>query len=292
MEKAFEEIGARIGLDAAQIRAALHAYERDPKGASALVERVRTGGNPGAYLRAIHRDPETGGAWALAGALLMAQCAGEDYRARGIPQEIFMQTMSDIKIWADTYRRRTGCDGLGEIAWIVHHCRLELFRLGRLQFERGRVPAAPFVPLRRRRTLPLRRGSPCLAVHIPEGEPLDPAACRASLEDAPAFFARYYPAEHYEWFCCFSWLLYSGNRMLLPPESNIVRFMDLWEICFDWKNDAQAVERIWGRRERDVSRYETDTLLRANARRWMEQGNRLGMGLGFRMMPRDERAEK
>ena len=28
--------------------------------------------------------------------------------------------------------------------------------------------------------------------------------------------------------------------------------------------------------------YSTDTRLRANARRWMEQGHSLGMGLGFR----------
>lgn len=282
MKERIREFGRLIGLDAAQIDAAAHAFDRAPAEALRLADRVRSSGDAAAYVRAVRLDPQAGGAWTLAGALIMAGAAQEEYQALGIEMQVFVHTMSDIRIWADTYRRRTGFDGLGEIRWILHHCRLELFRLGRLQFERGHAPAAPFVPLRQRRLLPVRRGKPCLCVHIPEGEHLTASVCLASMEAALDFFPRYFPEERYAWFCCFSWLLYSGNRALLPPESNIVRFMDLWSPCFDYKNDAQAIERIWGHREKRAEDYSTDTRLRANARRWMEQGHSLGMGLGFR----------
>lgn len=274
-----KEMGYRLHLDESQIQAAGQAYADSPKQLAGQAAAARRSGDVRVFQRAIRADAQSGGAQTLAGALLMAGLALEEYRQMGIPEAVFDATMSDIKIWADRYRINTGLPGLGEIPWIVKHCRLELFRLGRLQFERAKVNFPPFRPIRYF-SLPVRRDEACLGVHIPEGEKLDIEACKRDFSDAPAFFQAFFPEEVYSCLTCFSWLLSSVYGNILPPDSNIVRFRGLWEIVWDVRGDRQALERIWD----GGARSRRDTLLRQRAAEWLEQGNRLGMGFGLRMI--------
>ena len=282
MMEYINELGRRIGLSAGQLSAVRRGYERDPERAEAIARELRKRGRGRPLRKAIKKSAKIGGELTLACALLMAEEAQREYQRLGIPPEIFDATMSDIRIWADHYKRDNGFDGLGEIGWIVHHCRLELFRLGRLQFERSRVRLGPCVPLRCRRSLPVRSGQHCLAVHIPEGEKLSPSRCRESFEASALFFRRFFPGEPVSCYSCCSWLLYSQNREFLPSGSNIVSFMDCWNVVFDIPDGKQAIERIWGRKERDPADYPVHTALQAGARKWLMDGHSLGMGLGFR----------
>lgn len=275
-------MGKRLGLSPDQIRAALRGYEANPRKAAARARFARRSGSVQRYLKCLKKNPVTGGEQALAGALLMAVEAQAEYRRRGIDPAVFDATMSDIKIWADRYRQSAGCEGLGEINWIIQHCRLRLFRLGRLQFYRSRVRLGPFVPAAARRALPVRTGQRCLDIHIPEGERLAPEECQASMERARPFFQAYFPQDHAVCYTCFSWLLYSQNRCFLPENSNIAAFMDQWDVLFDWADDRQAIERIWGSPRRDPADYPADTSLRRSARDWLMAGHSLGMGLGLR----------
>lgn len=271
-------MGLRLHLTDAQIQAACRACAGDPERLWEQAEVMRRSGNITLCHRALHSDAAAGGARTLAIALAMACQAEEDYRSRGIPEPVFDATFSDVRIWADRYQVKTGFDGLGEIGWIVNHCRLKIFRLGRLQFERTNVYFPPFTSLRRRKTFPVRRGDPCLGVHIPEGEKLDIAACEQGFAAAPAFFRHTFPDEQYACFTCFSWLLSSVYGKILPQESNIVRFRALWDVVWDVRGDQQAIERIWSSGDRDAR----DTLLQQRAATWLDQGKRLGMGFGIR----------
>lgn len=272
-------MGERLHLSSGQIQAACNVYSVDPKWVSDQAKKAWETGDVKEFRRSIRENKPFGGALALAAALLMACRAEEEYRRRGIPQDVFDDTMSDIRIWAEHFRRDTGCDGLGEINWIVKHCRLEIFRLGRLQFERTRVNSLPLAWMLRYR---VRRGQRCLSVHIAEGEKLDISACEASFARAPAFFRQFFPDEHYGCFICLSWLLSSVYQQILPAESNIVRFRTLWDVVKDIRGDKQAIERIWGARERDIKSYRRDTLLQRRAAEWLEQGKKLGMGFALR----------
>lgn len=272
------QMGVRLHLSDSQVSAVCRAYAGDSEGLWEQAQKVRKSGNVAHCRRALRSDNSTGGIRVLAVALAMACQAEEDYQRMGIASDVFDATFSDIRIWADHYRAKTGVDGLGEIGWIVNHCRLKLFRIGRLQFERTSVHFPPFTPFHKRKLTSVRRGDHCLGVHIPEGEKLDIDACERGFAEAQLFFRKFFPDEEYHCFTCFSWLLSSVYAKLLPQESNIVRFRALWETVWDVRGDHQAIERIWSSGDRDAR----DTLLQQRAAGWLDQGNRLGMGFGIR----------
>lgn len=71
--------------------------------------------------------------------------AKKRYAEKGIDDNIFFETMDDIRIWVDDHFNRTGEYGLEEFNWLVHHFNLDLFKLGRLQFQKSRYfPVAPY----------------------------------------------------------------------------------------------------------------------------------------------------
>ena len=85
------------------------------------------------------------------------------YEEKNIPEDIFYSTMSDISIWINDHKQRTGEDGLFEFHWLVHHLGLNLFRLGRLQFQFSRFCAGRCC-INGKKITP---GAKILNVHIP-----------------------------------------------------------------------------------------------------------------------------
>ena len=73
------------------------------------------------------------------------------YDRRGIPPEIFRETMGDLERWMRTHRDKTGHWGFSEHKWLVQHFSGNLFQLGRLQFQFG-VFRHPYHAWRHRHT--------------------------------------------------------------------------------------------------------------------------------------------
>ncbi len=57
------------------------------------------------------------------------------HRKIGIPENISIDTFSDIELWIQIYRQKQGRLGLDEIHWLIKHFHNRIFRLGRLQFD-------------------------------------------------------------------------------------------------------------------------------------------------------------
>lgn len=57
------------------------------------------------------------------------------HRARQIPAAVTRDTAADLAVWMRHCRRLTGAWGFAQLPWMLRHCRGQLFRLGRLQFE-------------------------------------------------------------------------------------------------------------------------------------------------------------
>lgn len=57
-----------------------------------------------------------------------------DHGRRNIPVAITRDTLADIEIWIQTYRRQRGEWGFNNMAWLSHVFAGHIFRLGRLQF--------------------------------------------------------------------------------------------------------------------------------------------------------------
>ncbi|NLG25887.1 MAG: DUF5596 domain-containing protein [Clostridiales bacterium] len=145
----------RAGLDAGLGGGRIEAVERaarlaaaSPRATGLLLqeERALAEGRPSqsferAELDALYRGaPDMHAALAL---LLRMPWLKAQYERAAIPDAVFRDTMSDLGIWMEVCRERTGQYGLIEYGWLVNHFAFRLFRLGRLQFIAGRsgVPA-------------------------------------------------------------------------------------------------------------------------------------------------------
>lgn len=197
--------------------------------------------------------------------------AYEEYRIRGIEDNIYFDTFTDIRIWSEACCRDYGEYGIEEYNWLQEHVRLRLFRLGRLQFQ---PMAFPGENLKAGNRL-AEKHQPVLNIHIPEGEPLTPHEVSRSFLLARKFF-RGIPSVY---ICC-SWLLYPGLDQILKPESNILAFQRLFHIYEVDEESREAEKRIFNRLETNPDAYGEETSLQRAAKALLRNGGRLGSGCG------------
>lgn len=193
----------------------------------------------------------------------------EKYQRVGIGDRVFFDTFSDIAVWCQVCFRRYGEYGIQEYEWLWRHVEMTLFRLGRLQFEK--TESLWEFEYKGRKTAV---GDPVISIHIPEGQPLDPEACRESLDMGRKFWGGEIP------YVCHSWLLFPGLKELLDEKSNILRFQQMFEIQSVDFQFREGEERIFDCLIEDPEKYPENTSLQRNARKYLMQGGRLGSGLG------------
>ena len=196
-----------------------------------------------------------------------------EYRRRGIPDSVFWDSMRDIGIWCRDHTAKTGTCGMGEPLWVAKSLKLEVIRLGRLQFEprylEGEIAAG-------QRRCPA--GLPILEVHIPAEEKLEFSSALDSLRRAKDFFARHFGWKA-ELMHCHSWLLSPALAALLPENANILRFQSLFRV-YQTDDGRQAEERVFGRVCEDAASYPETTALQRSMKAYLLQGNTVGMGSG------------
>lgn len=201
----------------------------------------------------------------------MCENALQKYDARGVDREISLKTLRDINIWLQNYKNRYNEWGVWTFSWLCYAFNGDLFHLGRLQFRLEKVLKG--VP----------SGEYGIETHIQQGTPLKVEDCLASFDMARSFFKKHFPEYDPEYFMCDSWLL-NPNLEKIAPESNIARFMKLWEkIEFPDDKSAQAVERIFGFdvKPEDVKDFEPKTTLQKNAKEFLLSGGDLRMTAGY-----------
>ncbi len=209
----------------------------------------------------------------LAVALKSAERTFEKYKSLGIGEKIFFATMDDIGIWCENNANR----GLRNYNWIKNHVCCEIFRIGRLQFQFYKAVN----PTLQYDKLPFKFGDNLVYIHIPQGSRLILNDCIDSIKAAKAFFKRYFPEYKYDYFFCESWLLYRDNIKFMDENSNIIKFQSLFNIAYSLNYEKQAIERIFGKRKRIADCYAERTSLQKSAKKYIEQGGKFGMGVGY-----------
>ncbi len=210
-------------------------------------------------------------------ALGLAQRVASQQAARGIGAQTTRRTLWDIGQQVYLHHRVHGAVGMNKGWWLSHHTSHHLFRLGRLQFQRGRA---------RRALGPIPPGEPFLDVHIPEDGVLDAAGCDASLEQAGRFFADHFPDEHPRHYACTSWLLDPALTTLLPAQSNILHFQRRFELHDLRDGPSSVFEFVFDRPDLDpsdrpdLSSLPRDTRLRRAIVDHYARGATIRMGVG------------
>ena len=120
------------------------------------------------------------------------------YAIRGISWDIFFDTFRDLTLAGREFTKQTGKPGLKNWAWIGYAIKMQLFRLGSLQFRPNVLEAELAMD---GEVYPA--GTKVLEVYFPLGETLDDEAVEESLALGKEFFSRYYRQE-YELFLCHS----------------------------------------------------------------------------------------
>lgn len=195
------------------------------------------------------------------------------YQKAVISDEIYFETMKDIAVWCENNNNK----GLKNLPWIKNHLNFELFKIGRLQFQIYKCDNRTL----NYDLLPFNFGENLIYVHIPQGEKLAYAECVNSLKNAKRFFGEYFPNYDFDYFFCESWLLYGENWQFMNSSSNILQFSTLFDLVYSVEDDRQAIERIFGKRKIIKSKYEEKTTLQRNAKRFMQNGGKLGVGIGI-----------
>lgn len=195
------------------------------------------------------------------------------YQKAVISDEIYFETMKDIAVWCENNNNK----GLKNLPWIKNHLNFDLFKIGRLQFQIYKCDNRTL----NYDLLPFNFGENLIYVHIPQGEKLVYAECVNSLKNAKSFFGEYFPNYDFDYFFCESWLLYGENWQFMNSSSNILQFSTLFDLVYSVEDDRQAIERIFGKRQLIKSKYQEKTTLQRNAKRFMQNGGKLGVGIGI-----------
>lgn len=194
------------------------------------------------------------------------------YREEGIADSIFFDTFRDITLWCMEYYSETGKYGIGRYVqdWFWRGFERKMLRLGRLEFEEMEVTEEMAGIMGY-----ADRGESVISIHIPAGEPLGREACLASLRRA---HERYGKERRY---FCHSWLLYPELRKLLPENSNILRFQELFDVVQVDYREREAEWRVFGRHFFRVADYAEDTSLKRRLKQYLLSGGVLGNGWGL-----------
>lgn len=198
----------------------------------------------------------------------------DEYRLRGISEQIYKDTMSDIDIWAKDYYRKHGRYGIEEFEWIEKSLDLEVFKLGRLQFEECQdIEVKEYV-----------QGSEgpknlkILSVHIQAGSTLDFEECQKSYQIARDFY--FEEGIDKIVFFCDSWLLNTELSKILNTDSNILKFQKQYKIISEDEESRQMEERVFGDVYSDLNMYVAKTSLQKSLKKALVEGHRFGTAKG------------
>lgn len=199
------------------------------------------------------------------------------YREKGYSEELFVETVSDLRYKLEECRQVYGIHGNFVFFWYPGYFDCTRFQLGRLQFE-------PHEMKNDYKDI-LKAGDVILRCHIPMAGPLTPEAVQDSLERAYRFFG----IKGKLYVHCASWLLYPGHYALYPEGSNLRKFYDLFDVYSQKLTpDSGNSWRVFGTMEKRPEYLPEDTSLRRAFKRYFMDGNCMGSGSGILIYEKEE----
>lgn len=278
------ELAERISLDEIAFNKAMYKLENNLDDVLYIKENASLN-NMKPFVKALKKDREKGACVCLAAALLISEDAYAQYKRLGIPDNVFYDTFSDISVWVNTAKREENIDGLLEVQWIRHILYLNMFKLGRMQYQFYKTDyiLSGLSPLQALKA-PIKNKSRVFNIHIPEGARLDYSECEKSVLLARDFFSEYFPEYDYKGFVCDSWLLDPRNARFMSTDSNIMKFSNLFcTVLKPHKNNKEIIRRLWGKQneKNDFSLLSEDTDLQKRTKNYLLLGGKTGNGYGF-----------
>jgi hypothetical protein len=205
---------------------------------------------------------------------LLAYCSSETYekyQGLGIDEEIFIATMKFCTRFINEHKRFYGNYAFTWAWWFPRQLTLSEFRIGELEFEfvNGEVP--------------------CIQIHIPSDANLKPDCVQDSLQKYHDFLARFFPEWMDSELYCESWMLSPALQQLLPADSNIIRFQNLFRLeSVDYESMA-VLDWVYPGAKPVIASLPEQTSLQRKMKHFLLEGGKVGWGKGILAYPIQKR---
>ncbi len=204
----------------------------------------------------------------------------ERYDAAGIDEKIFWDSADDLRCKLLECIKCKEVPGTFVAGWNDGFLKMDRFAYGRFQYEVRKYDFDfDFITRCGHR---VRRGDTLINFHIPSsGVPLTDEVRLSSYKEAYKHYVHLFP-DGKVIFSCGSWLLYPKHREFLPEHSNILKFMDDFEIVswseYDhFSNDWRVFDKYAGLPYDQLPR---DTSLRRAYADWLVKTGKAGDAFG------------
>lgn len=167
----------------------------------------------------------------------------EKYQQKDLSFEIFKSSLMDLRYKLLECYDVFGIWGNATGTWFERFFNVTRFALGRLQYE-----TIPFrLESYENYGVSLKKDDTVINIHIPSSGPLTAELCMDSYKQAYEFFKNE-QRDGLLVLVCLSWLLYPPHFDFLPKKSNILRFMNDFDII-DSYTEEQFVNgwRVFGK---------------------------------------------
>ena len=198
----------------------------------------------------------------------------DEYRQKGIADDIFWDTMSDLKCKLDECKQVKGVYGTFVEDWYDGIFDMSIFKLGRFEYQVNTFDEDTPCTIG---SYTLNKGDRVYSIHIPSGSPMPLDVRLDSYKKAYEFFGRS-PIV----LMCKSWLIYSKNKEIFPPHLNLVSFGDDFHHLWDYTDENYSnCWRIFGvEYDGNPDNLPCDNTPRKAMVKWLKSGNKPGGGKG------------
>lgn len=154
----------------------------------------------------------------------------EDYKSKGISEDIFHDTMKDIKYKLIECKQVKGVYGTFVEGWYNSIFEGKVIQLGRFAYEK--TTFGEDTPLKLGDYV-INKDDVAYSIHIPSSGPMPLDVRLDSYKKAYEFFGNGKPVV----LMCRSWLIFSKNKEIFPPHLNLVSFGDDFHHLWDYADE-------------------------------------------------------
>ena len=218
---------------------------------------------------------------ALVYLIFLADVLKTQYKEVGISEDIWRDSVSDLKYKALDCEGLCGIWGTQSVGFHKSFFEMTAFGFGKLQFK-----ITEFNGEYHRNGLELDKKTPVVYVHVPRtGEKLDYASVENSYKRAQVFFKEYFGDVFKDRpfvFVYRSWMLFDRWKEFLSPQSNFMRFCSDYDVFASGEyGDYSTAWRVFYRPyEGDISKMPQDTSLQRACAQLIQREEKLGWGWG------------
>ncbi|MEG0693182.1 MAG: acyltransferase domain-containing protein [Oscillospiraceae bacterium] len=239
---------------------------------------VATGGEGVNEIDAVLKTAENKGFVWLTIYLAAALETKSTYDEMGIDEVIFYDTMAIFTRFVHEHKNSFGVYGYDRHWWNYRQIACSLFRVGVLEYEMYVFSHDDAII---NGETVISNGENVISIHIPSDARLTPELCKASLKAAVGFFETYWPSFEYRMLFCHSWIISPNLKQVLAETSNIVKFLELFEI-YSFNPDSEGY-KLWVFKNDNlrIDEFPQDTSLQRNIVTYLRQGGKIGEAGGI-----------